>query len=130
MPEIILTKEQASVLLESRESVILRDEGGTVRIVSEPYDAVALAKHHQRKLSGNFRGGEESVLSPEELSELKRRAASPGPWFTGKQVFCRLEALQAEWERTGGFDETYMHDFLQQLDSSDPGHMRSGGASA
>jgi hypothetical protein len=54
----------------------------------------------------------------------ERRAASPGPSFTGEQVQARLRALQEEWDRTGGFDEAYMHSFLERLDKEDPGHFR------
>jgi uncharacterized protein YmfQ (DUF2313 family) len=64
-------------------------------------------------------------LTPEMIAELKRRAASPGPWFTGAQVQAGLQALQAEWDRTGGFDEAYMQQFLKSLDVADPGHRRN-----
>ena len=61
----------------------------------------------------------------EEIAELKRRAASPGPWYTGAQVQGRLQALQEEWDRSGGFDEAYALEFLKRLNDADPGHMRS-----
>ena len=51
MPEIILTEEQAKILREAKENVILRDEAGTVRVVSEPHDAGALAGHHRNNKS-------------------------------------------------------------------------------
>ena len=51
MPEIILTEEQARILRQAKEPVVLRDAAGSVRIVSEPHDAVALADYHRRKLS-------------------------------------------------------------------------------
>jgi hypothetical protein len=35
--------------------------------------------------------------------------------------------LQAEWDRTGGFDDAYMRDFMKKLDAADPGHMRPEG---
>jgi hypothetical protein len=63
-------------------------------------------------------------FTPEMTAELKRRAAGPGPFFTSEQVQARLRALQEEWDRTGGFDETYMREFLARLDAADPGHMR------
>ena len=72
----------------------------------------------------------EPKLTPEMIRELKRRGASPGPFFTGEQVQARLLALEKEWERTGGFDEAYMHEFLARLDADDPGHMRAQGKSA
>jgi hypothetical protein len=63
-------------------------------------------------------------LTPEMIAELKRRAASPGPWYTSAQVQARLRALQEEWDRTGGFDEAYLREFLARLNAADPGHMR------
>ncbi len=103
MPEIILTEEQARVVAQSVDGVTVRDP------------------------KGNVLGHIEPRLTPELIAELKRRAASPGPFFTGAQVQARLQALQAEWDRTGGFDESYMHEFLARLDVADPGHMRSKG---
>ena len=101
MPELILTDEQARLVAQARDRLPVRDGKGNLVGHLEPFD-----------------------LSPEEIARLKRRAASPGPWFTGEQVQSRLRALQEEWDRTGGFDEAYMRDFLERLDAADPGHMR------
>jgi len=60
----------------------------------------------------------------EWIRELKRRAATPGPRYTGEQVQARLHALQEEWDRIGDFDASYMRDFLDKFAQSDPGHMR------
>jgi hypothetical protein len=100
MPELILTEEQSEIVAQSAGRVAVRDA------------------------KGNTLGYIEPMLTPEEIAELKRRAASPGPWFTGEQVQARLRALQEEWDRTGGFDEVYMHKFLARLDAADPGHFR------
>jgi uncharacterized protein YmfQ (DUF2313 family) len=78
-----------------------------------------------RDTSGQVLGHIEPKLTPEMIAELKRRAASPGPFYTGAQVQDRLRALQEEWDRTGGFDEAYMHEFVAKLDAADPGHRRS-----
>ncbi len=69
----------------------------------------------------------EPELTPELIAELKRRARSPGPWFTGTQVQARLRALQEEWERMGPFDEARMKKILAELDATDPGHIRTNG---
>jgi hypothetical protein len=50
----------------------------------------------------------------EMVRECKRRLASNGPRYTGEQVQAMLQALEAEWARTGGFDEEYMHTFLER----------------
>jgi uncharacterized protein YmfQ (DUF2313 family) len=100
MQELILTEEQAKLVAQA---------AGPVR-VKDP--------------QGNLLGHLEPELTPDMIAELKRQAASPGPFFTGAQVQARLRALEAEWERTGGFDAAYMHEFLGKLDAADPGHMR------
>jgi uncharacterized protein YmfQ (DUF2313 family) len=76
---------------------------------------------------GKVLGTADPALFPEFIAELKRRAAAPGPFFTSAQVRSRLLALQAEWDRIGGFDENYLHEFLAKLDAADPGHFRNQG---
>jgi hypothetical protein len=103
MRELILTDEQARLVAGALGPVTVRDTKGTVLGHIEP------------------------ELTPEMIAELKRRAASPGPFYTGRQVQARLCALQEEWDRTGGFDEAYMRELLARLDAADPGHMRPRG---
>jgi hypothetical protein len=102
MSQITFTAEQAQMVSQARNPVPVYGPNGVLLGYFEPLG-----------------------LTPEEIAELKRRAASPGPWFTGQQVQARLQALQEEWDRTGGFDEAYMQTFLKRLDDADPGHMRS-----
>jgi hypothetical protein len=78
-----------------------------------------------RNSEGELIGHIEPKFTPEAIAELKRRARSPGPFFTGEQVQARLRALEEEWDRTGGFDENYMDEFLARVDAADPGHLRS-----
>jgi len=82
---------------------------------------------NEEQAGGEHTGYIEPDLTPEMIAELRRRAASPGPWYTGAQVEARLRAPQEEWDRTGGFDHCYMRDFLGRLNVNDPGHMRSQG---
>lgn len=100
MVQVILTEEQAQLIRKAIEQVQLRDPEGKVVAIIEP----------------------EQIL--EFLAEIKRQAASPGPYYTGEQVQARLRALQEEWDRTGGFDKEYMNKFLKKLDEEDPGHYR------
>jgi uncharacterized protein YmfQ (DUF2313 family) len=100
MKEVILSEEQAKIVSEAVGPVTVRDA------------------------NGNVLGHIDPPLTPQMIAELKRRAKSPGPRYTGAQVQARLQALQEEWDRTGGFDESYMTNFLQRLDRADPGHMR------
>jgi hypothetical protein len=101
MAELILAEEQAQVFRRAMAKAIqVRDPTGKLLAEIAP------------------------ECNLEFLAELKRRAASPGPWFSSSQVQARLKALQEEWEHTGGFDETHMHAFLEPLDQTDPGHYR------
>jgi len=100
MPQIILTQEQADLAAKSLEPVQLCDPVGNIIASIAP------------------------VWTMEDIAEAKRALASPGPWYTGAQVQARLRALQEEWDRVGGFDKAYMRDFLDRLDSVDPGQIR------
>jgi hypothetical protein len=92
--------------------------------------AAAAGRVQVRDSNGNVLGFIMPIWSEEDIAEAKRRARSPGLWFTGEQVQARLRALEEEWQRTGGFDEAHMREFLRRLDEKDPGHMRPGGDAA
>jgi len=100
MADLILTEEQTQVVTKALGPILVRDANSSVLGYFEPQ------------------------LTPEKIAELKRRASSPGPFYTGEQIQSRLRALQEEWARTGGFDDAYMQEFLARLDAADPGHMR------
>ena len=96
MREIVLTEEQSRQLAGAPVPVVVKDASG--RVV------------------GQF----DPLPSPEWIAEMKRRAASPGPWYSGAAVTAMLDALQAERERIGPFDVAYMHEFVRRLEESDP----------
>jgi hypothetical protein len=95
MTQIILTEEQTKVLDQARAKVQICDARGNV---------VTFVDANER-------------VSAEEIAEAKRRLASPQPGVPSHQVEAHLRALEAEWQRTGGFDEAYMRSFLQRLRS-------------
>ncbi len=92
MTPIVLTDEQARAVERAKGPIPVCDTKGNVLGHVEPLG-----------------------FSPEEIAELKRRAASPEPRYTSEQVQAHFRALEEEWERTGGFGETYMHAFLDRL---------------
>jgi hypothetical protein len=96
MKEVILTNEQAKLIAESTEPIELRDVAGTVVVKIDPIDALALADHRRRKQSGQ-----------------------PAVAIPGERVRAHLSALQAEWERTGGFDEAHLRKVLAKLRAED-----------
>lgn len=96
MPEIVLTEEQVKQLAGAVAPVEVKDATG--RVV----------------------GRLDPVLSPEFIAELKRRASTPGPRYSGAHVQARLQALHAERERIGPFDAEYAKAFLDRLEQTDP----------
>ncbi len=96
MTSIILTAEQARIVSQAQAAIPVCDPNGVIVGHLEPLEITA-----------------------EEIAEAKRRAASPGPWLTSESVQAQLQALQEEWERTGGFDQAYMRTFLERLAAGD-----------
>ena len=94
MHEIILTEEQTRVIADAKDPVEIRDAAGTILIKIDPYDARALAEHRKRK-------------------------GKPVPGIPGRKVLAHLQALQTEWERTGGFDSEFMKAFVSRLRAED-----------
>ncbi len=92
MTPILLTAEQARIVAGAQGAIPAQDPSGHV--------------------VGYF---DSLGITPEEIAEARRRAASPGPWFKGERVQAHLQALEAEWQRTGGFDEAYLMAFLDRL---------------
>lgn len=95
MPEIVLTEDQARVLAGATTAVVVRSPGGAAVGAIDPREADIIA-------------------------EAKRRlAAKQGPGVPGKAVQAHLAALQAEWDRVGGFDQEYARAFLAKLRAED-----------
>src|SRR5438552_9250351 len=95
MPEIVLTEEQAKVLAGATTAVVGRAPNGAAVGSLEPREAAIIA-------------------------EAKRRLATErGRGIPGHKVQAHLAALQAEWDRVGGFDQEYMRAFLDKLRAED-----------
>jgi hypothetical protein len=96
MPEILLTEEQTKQLTGTVSRVEGKDAFGRVVGYIDP------------------------LPSPEFIAEMKRRAATPGPRYSGTSVLAMLDALQAERDRIGPFSVEYMEEFVERLEKSDP----------
>src|SRR5438067_184327 len=96
MAEIVLTEEQTKQLAGRPIPVVVKDATGRV--------------------IGQF----EAAPSPEWIAEMKRRAASPGPWYSSKAVTAMLDALQTERDRIGPFDAAYAAEFVRKLEEAEP----------
>src|SRR5947209_7419287 len=95
MPEIVLTEEQARVLAGATTAVLIRDPRGATVGLIDPKEA-------------------------EVIAEARRRlAAEKGQSIPADRVRAHLAALQAEWDRMGGFDLDYARRFLDKLRAED-----------
>lgn len=98
MERIVLTKEQSAILARTSAPVQLQDETGNTVGYGQPVH-----------------------LTPEDAEALWRwrQRAAGSRTYTGEQIQAHLQALQAEWDRLGGFDEAYMRSFLEKLRAQD-----------
>jgi hypothetical protein len=91
MTQLILTEEQARIVAQAPGGVEVCDPWGNVMgRLTPPYSAA-------------------------DIAEARRRLASDQPRYSADQVRARLEALQQEWDRLGGFDEAHLRALLQRL---------------
>jgi hypothetical protein len=92
MTKIVLTPDQASLYHQAKEPVQICDTQGTVLCTLAP------------------------VLSAEFIAEQKRRAASPGPWYSGEDVQAMFRFLEDAWKKEGAFDDSRLHQLLDEFE--------------
>ena len=95
MNQIVLTEEQMTIVRLATDPVKVCDPQGIVL------------------------GHVDPDITPEFIAELKRRAASPGPWYTGEQVQNHLKGLEEAWQREGPFDSARAKEILKELRAAD-----------
>lgn len=93
MPQIVLTDEQVRAIEQAGGPVMVTDSQGNA------YTPIC------------------RELTAERITEMKRQAAEPGARYSGEDIQAMFRALEAEWERTGGFDGEYAVEFVKRLDS-------------
>jgi hypothetical protein len=94
MSEIVLTEEQARVVMQAAERVNVRDPHGDVIAVIDPLDVAALRTYREHR-------------------------QNPRKSIPAAKVREHMRALEAEWERTGGFDAAYAREFMARLRERD-----------
>jgi hypothetical protein len=67
--------------------------------------------------TGKVLGTVNPELRHEFLQELKRRAAVPGPWYSGDEIQGLLGFLEEAWSKEGGFDEHRMQHLIKEFDA-------------
>ncbi len=90
MSKIVLTEEQMKVVRQAKTPVPVCDPHGIVL------------------------GSVDPEITPEFIAEMKRRAAAPGPRYTGEQIRRHLQALEEAWQREGPFDENRLKEILKE----------------
>src|SRR5438270_261183 len=96
MPHIVLSEEQARLVATAYEPVEVRDPKGNVIGRLEPKNLAEI------------------------VAECKRRLASNEPRYSSEHTQALLQALEKEWERTGGFDQEYMREFVRRFQADGP----------
>jgi hypothetical protein len=94
MTEIVLTEEQTRVVRQSEQEVPVRAADGEVVGIIDPLDVAVLRRYRQR-------------------------CNDPQPTISWATMREHMRALEAEWERTGGFDEDYAREFVSRLREQD-----------
>ena len=55
--------------------------------------------------------------SAEFIQEQKRRAASPGPWYSGDDVQAMFRMLEETWTNEGAFDDVRLKRLLGEFEA-------------
>ena len=92
MTKIVLTPDQANLYHQAKEAVQICDTQGKVICTLTP------------------------PLTPEYIAELKRRGASPGPWYSGSDVQNMFRFLEDAWTKEGGLDEARLNQLVDEFE--------------
>lgn len=93
MTQIILTTDQAKLYHQAKEPVQICDTQGQVLGTLPP------------------------VFSAEFIADLKRRAASPGPWYSGEDLRAMFRLLENTWTKEGGFDDSRLKVIMDEFEA-------------
>jgi hypothetical protein len=93
MTQIVLTPDQVELYHQAREPVQVCDTEGNV-LGTLPPDC-----------------------SAEFIQEQKRRAASPGPWYSGDDVQAMFRMLDETWSKEGGLDNARLKQLLGEFEA-------------
>ena len=55
--------------------------------------------------------------SAEFIAEQKRRAASPGPWYSGDDIQAMFRGLENAWSKEGPFDDARLKQLLEEFEA-------------
>jgi len=98
MTQLILTEEQARLFRDAKGPVQICDPAGEVLVLTRPAVPLDQLDPVDRKAVEDY---------------LRRRYEPKERSYSSQHVQAMLQALEREWERTGGFDAAYMHKFIE-----------------
>jgi hypothetical protein len=93
MTRIVLNPDQAKLYHQAKEPVQVCDPQGKI-LGTLPPD-----------------------FSAEFIAEWKRRAASPGPWYSGEDMQGMFRFLEESWSKEGHFDDARLNELLDQFEA-------------
>ncbi len=93
MPQITLTPEQATLFHQSKEPVAVCDTNGKIIGVLPP------------------------DYSVEFIADLKRRANSGGPWYSGAEVQSMFQFVEAAEKREGILSKDRVDSLVREFES-------------
>lgn len=99
MTQIILTPDQMKLYHQAKEPLQVCDTDGKVLATVMP------------------------EYSAEFIAEMKRRAASPGPWFTQDDIQAMFRMLEETEAREGKIDKARLDSLMDEFDKLH-GHYR------
>ena len=105
MTQLILSEEQAKLILKANGPVQMCDSAGNVLGQAQPNSALDQMDDLDRRAVENHR---------------KRQVVPKQNGYSSEHVRNMLIALEQEWKRTGGFDKPQMDVFLGRWRAENP----------
>ena len=93
MTQIVLNPDQVNLYHQAKEPVQVCDPQGKILGILPP------------------------DYSAEFIAELKRRAAAPGPWYSGDEVQAMFQFLEDAWSKEGGFDDARRKELMDEFEA-------------
>jgi hypothetical protein len=105
MTQLILTEDQARLVRSAKGFIQLADPAGNILAHAQTIVPLEQLDPIDREAVEQY---------------LRRRHEPKQKGRTSQQVQAMLQALDREWERTGGFDKSHMHEFLERWRAENP----------
>jgi hypothetical protein len=105
MTQLVLTEAQANLVRGAKGPIQIADPAGNIVAHAQPVVPLDQLDPIDREAVEQY---------------LRRRHEPKEKGHTTQQVQAMLQALDSEWERTGGFDKAHLDKFLQRWHAENP----------